>query len=189
MAAKLNARYKRFCEEFIIDLNGTQAYLRAGYKVSATVAASAAYDLLRKPEIQSYIQKLKSDRSDRTTVTSDRVLKELSRMAFSDVAEIVESGAEGLQLKDISKLDRDTTAAISEIGEFRSEKGNKFSLKMHNKLGALTLLMQHLGMTSDFNQCLAGLRKYGLELWQDESGKWQVADAQTQTDGDESQQD
>lgn len=187
--AKLNPRHKRFCEEYLVDLNGTQAYLRAGYKVGTPAAATAAYELLRKPEIQEYIQKLKNDRSDRTAISSDRVLKELSRIAFSDVAEAVEVGVDGLQLKEITKLDRDTTAAISEIGEFRSEKGNKFSLKMHNKLGALTLLMQHLGMSNDFNQCLAGLRKYGLELWQDESGKWQVSDAHTQADNDESQRD
>ena len=69
---ELTPKQKRFCEEYAVDFNGTQAAIRAGYSEhSATVIA---YENLIKPYVRSYVEKLISDKISRTEITADRVL-------------------------------------------------------------------------------------------------------------------
>lgn len=79
---KLTEKQKRFCEEYLIDFNATQAALRAGY--SPKTAYSIGDENLRKPEIQSEIQTLIQKRSERTGISADTVITELAKIAFSD---------------------------------------------------------------------------------------------------------
>lgn len=79
---KLTEKQKRFCEEYLIDFNATQAALRAGY--SQKTAYSIGDENLRKPEIQSEIQTLIQKRSERTGISADTVITELAKIAFSD---------------------------------------------------------------------------------------------------------
>lgn len=82
----LNDRQKRFCEEYLIDRNATQAAIRAGY--SEKTAHSIGNENLKKPEIEKYITELKEKQSKRTEITADKVLRELGMMAFSEVETI-----------------------------------------------------------------------------------------------------
>lgn len=79
---KLTDKQKRFCEEYLIDLNATQAAIRAGY--SEKTADRIANQNLRKIEVQQYVQKLMTERSEQTGVTAEKVIKELEKIAFSD---------------------------------------------------------------------------------------------------------
>lgn len=79
---KLTEKQKRFCEEYLIDFNATQAALRAGY--SQKTAYSIGDENLRKPEIQSEIQTLIQKRSERTGISADSVIKELVKIAFAE---------------------------------------------------------------------------------------------------------
>ena len=79
---KLTEKQKRFCEEYLIDFNATQAALRAGY--SQKTAYSIGDENLRKPEIQSEIQSLIKKRSERTGINADIVIKELVKIALAD---------------------------------------------------------------------------------------------------------
>ena len=79
---KLTQNQKSFCEEFIVDNNATQAAIRAGY--SKRSAYSTGHDNLKNIEIQKYISELKEARSLRTQVTADRVLKEITKIAFAE---------------------------------------------------------------------------------------------------------
>ena len=81
--AKLTAKQERFCIEYIIDLNATQAAIRAGYSVKT--ANRIASENLSKPDIQKKIQKLQQDRATRTEITQDRVLKELAGIGFAPI--------------------------------------------------------------------------------------------------------
>lgn len=72
MANKLRPQQKAFCEEYIIDLNATQAAIRAGY--SAKTARIQACKLLTHPNIEAYIAELKAARSKRTAIDADFVL-------------------------------------------------------------------------------------------------------------------
>lgn len=78
----LTARQKRFIEEYLVDLNATQAAIRAGY--NAKSAAKSASCNLKKPEIRAHIEKAMADLSRRTGVSQERVIEELSRVAFAE---------------------------------------------------------------------------------------------------------
>lgn len=79
---KLTEKQKRFCEEYLIDLNATQAAMRAGY--SKKTAYSIGDENLRKPEIQEYCRHLMQERSERTGINADVVLEELRQIALAD---------------------------------------------------------------------------------------------------------
>lgn len=82
MAARLTDRQQRFVAEYLVDLNATQAAIRAGY--SEKRASEIGYQLLRKTTVQAAIQEAMADREKRTGVTQDRVVAELERVAFAE---------------------------------------------------------------------------------------------------------
>ncbi|MFR2182040.1 MAG: terminase small subunit, partial [Hominilimicola sp.] len=69
----MTEKQKLFCEEYLIDLNATQAALRAGY--SEKTAYSIGNENLKKPEIQEYIQKRLKEKEDALIAKQDEVLK------------------------------------------------------------------------------------------------------------------
>ncbi|MFV1536942.1 terminase small subunit [Phaeobacter sp. JH204B] len=152
--AKLTPKQKRFVEEYLVDLNATQAAIRAGY--SAKTAHSVGHENLRKPEIAKALKDAQSKRSDRTEITQDRVLQELARIGFADIRKAVAWGSapdgsiddEGnpalypVELKPSTEVDNETAAAISEV----SLTAQGVKLKMHDKLSALEKIARHLGM-------------------------------------------
>jgi phage terminase small subunit len=83
----LNDKQKRFVDEYIIDLNATQAAIRAGY--SAKTAGSQSFDLLQKPEIQKHISKRRLDMQKRTEITQDMVLMRWWEIATADPNELI----------------------------------------------------------------------------------------------------
>jgi phage terminase small subunit len=146
-------KQQRFVDEYLIDLNATQAAIRAGY--SAKTAGSQAFDLLKKPEIQGAISARQQERQKRTEVTQDRVLQEVARLAFLDIRKVLTDGG---NLKPISELDDDTAAAIAGLEIMEEHQGSGADrvfigytkkLKLSDKKGALELLMRHLGMLKD----------------------------------------
>lgn len=163
----LTAKQKRFCDEYLIDLNATQAAIRAGY--SEKNADKIGSELLGKTRVAEYIAERKADRVERTEITQDMVLKELANIAFSnaaDYARVVEKeamvevdghmvpvhDAEGNIVKyktvDLSLTDELTdeqqkTLAVIKEGKFGIE------VKPHDKVKALELLGKHLGMFTD----------------------------------------
>lgn len=154
----LTPKQRRFVDEYLIDLNATQAAIRAKY--SARTAASIGEENLRKPEIADAIRQRMKDREKRTQITQDRVLQELARIGFSDIRKVVRWGEtmvrvadaeegeddlvpyHGLALIDSAEVDDDTAAAIAEVSQGR--EGLK--VKFHDKKGALVEMARHLGM-------------------------------------------
>lgn len=125
-----------------MDLNATQAAIRAGY--SEKTANEQGARLLANVSVQQAIQRAMQKRSDRLEITQDRVIQELASIAFSDataVARIVDDGTR-VELTDTDRLTADQRAAIAGIKE------GKFGIevRMHDKLGALVKLGEHLGM-------------------------------------------
>lgn len=72
---QLNEKQKKFCNEYLIDLNATQAAIRAGY--SKKTAYSMASENLRKPEIQKYIQELQEGIKKRNRISQDEIIQDL----------------------------------------------------------------------------------------------------------------
>ena len=84
----LTPRQQRFVEEYLVDLNATQAAIRAGY--SAKTATSQGERLLRNVEVSAAIQAAQKARSERTKVTVDQVLLRLWSIATADANELIE---------------------------------------------------------------------------------------------------
>lgn len=148
-ARALTDKQKRFSEEYLIDLNGTQAAIRAGY--SPKTADVQASRLLTNANVQSYISTLQRRRSQRTRITADRVLKELASVAYSDISEVTPYSNNGVTLNDSKTLPKRVRAAVQSITFVETTKPDgtvtvKKSVKMYDKIAALQSLMQHLGL-------------------------------------------
>lgn len=156
MTTQLTDKQTRFVEEYLIDLNATQAAIRAGY--SADTAGAIGYENLQKPYIADAIAEARKKLSEGAGVTQERVVKELARLAFLDIRKAFDD--EG-RLKPIVDLDDDTAAAIAglEIEVERSRKPQTdeeiqlatrtHKIKLSDKKGALDSLARHLGMFVD----------------------------------------
>jgi phage terminase small subunit len=143
----MTPRQKRFVEEYLIDLNATQAAIRAGY--SPNRADATANKLLSFTEVQDTVAAAMAERSKRTEVTADQVVKELAVLAFTDFRKAVSWGPDGVRLLPSDELSADEAAIIAEVSETRSENGGSIKAKRYDKLKALELLGRHLGMFKD----------------------------------------
>ena len=163
----LTPKQQRFCDEYLIDLNATQAAIRAGY--SAKNADKIGSELLGKTRVAEYIEVRKADRVARTEITQDMVLRELANIAFSnatDYANIVEKDAmievegnmipmhdaDGNQVKYrtvepvlTENLTEEQKKALAVIKKGR----DGFEVKPYDKVRALELLGKHLGMWTE----------------------------------------
>lgn len=146
-AKKLTAQQQRFVDEYLIDLNATQAAIRAGY--SAKTAQEQSARLLSNVMVQDSVSKAVDRRSKETGITQKRVLVELARVAFGDIRKVMSWGEDGVTLKESSELSDDDAAIVSEVSETITEKGSNLKLKTHDKLRALEMVGRHLGMFKD----------------------------------------
>lgn len=162
--ANMTARQLMFCEEYLTDLNATQAAIRAGY--SEKTAEQTASRLLTNVKVQEYIQKRKKDRIKRIEITQDAVLQEIALVAFAvatDYAKVVEReatvevdgniipllDAEGNPVKYrtvepvlTEELTEEQKKALAVIKKGR----DGFEIKPHDKMKALEMLGRHLGL-------------------------------------------
>lgn len=144
--AKLTAKQQRFVDEYLVDLNATQAAIRAGY--STKTAEQLGYQQLQNPSVRARVDEALATRSKRTGVNADRVVQELARIAFVNPTEVVNAGDATLK----EDADENDTAAIASVkvkivdGDFSSVERE---IKFADKLKALELLGKHLGMFTD----------------------------------------
>lgn len=151
---KLTAKQEAFVDEYLIDLNATQAAIRAGY--SKKTAQMIGFENLSKPVISAAIELAMKARSDRTEVTADRVLAEYAKLAFLDPRRFYnDKGA----LIPVYELHADVAAALSGM-EVTVERAGKdedgkqefadvTKIKFADKKGALDSVARHLGMFID----------------------------------------
>ena len=140
----MTKKQKQFIEEYLIDLNATQAAIRAGY--SPDTAKSIGSENLTKPDIKAQIARAMAERSRRTGVNADRVIMELAKIAFVNANDVID--AETATLKP-DALPEDTAAIQSVKVKTFGEDGLEREIKMADKLKALELLGKHLGMFRD----------------------------------------
>ncbi len=144
----MREKHRRFVEEYLVDLNGRQAAVRAGYAPSS--AKNRAHQLLRTPEVKAAVAEGMRERSRRTGITADKVLNEYARLAFSDLRQVTDWGPEGVQPKAAKDLHPDQARAIAEVTETKNKTGGGLvRVKMHDKKAALDALARHLGLFTD----------------------------------------
>lgn len=145
--AKLTPKQQTFVDEYLVDLNATQAAIRAGYSVRR--ASEIGHQLLQKTTVKHAIDKAMAERSRRTGITQDRVLRELAKVAFvnpTDVINMDEATVRG-------DANREDTAAIASVKVkiIPGEEGDivEREVKICDKLKALELIGKHIGMFTD----------------------------------------
>lgn len=158
----LTPKQARFVEEYLVDLNGAAAVRRAGYKHKRPDAL--AYDLLRKQEICDALNAAQRERSARTGITADRVLKEIARVAFADPRAVMAWGPGGVTLRESSELSADEAAAVAEVSETWTDSGGgSRKVKLHDKVAALEKLAKHVGLYDEKNVTEIKIeRSYGI---------------------------
>lgn len=145
----------RFVSEYLIDLSGKDAAIRAGY--SETSAESQASKLLSDPKIRKAINKQIESREKRTLITADRVLAELYEIAMADIADAFDEKG---NLKDIRSIPEPLRRAISGIevdelwepnedGPGKHQAGWTKKVKFWDKAKALETLAKHLKLLED----------------------------------------
>lgn len=143
MASKLTPKQQRFISEYLIDLNATQAAIRAGY--SEKTAPWIGAENLRKPQIQAELQKRQKKTEAKLEISQERIIQELASIAFAngaDFAEVIELG--GLQtvaFKTTKELPPEKQAAIASI----KSGSSGMEVKTYDKLRAMELLGKYLG--------------------------------------------
>lgn len=150
--ATLNDRQSRFVDEYLVDLNATQAAIRAGY--SKKTAGSQGFDLLKKPEIASEIEKRRQIVAEKTGLTTERLLQEAMRLAFFDIRKLVDKDGKPLPL---NQLDDDTAAAIqgldvATVGNNDVGVGEVLKYKIADKNSAIERLFKHMGLFEKDNK-------------------------------------
>lgn len=140
----MTKKQKQFIEEYLIDLNATQAAIRAGY--SPDTAKAIGSENLTKPDIRAHIDQAMAERSKRTGVNAERVITELAKIAFINAVDVIDPKT--ATVKDTA-LPEDTAAIQSVKVKTFGEDGLEREIKMADKLKALELLGKHLGMFKD----------------------------------------
>lgn len=155
--AKLSPKQARFVQEYLVDLNATQAAIRAGY--SERTAKQIAGENLTKPDVMAALALRQKVLQAKVEVTQERVLRELIRIGFSDLRKVATWGADGMTLIESDALDNDTAMAIQEVACIKRtrrydnddddpiiQEEVQTKAKLYNKLDALEKLGKHLGL-------------------------------------------
>ena len=143
---KLTDKQKKFVQEYLVDLNGTQACIRSGY--SEKTARQIATDLLSKVHIQQALDEAQQKIIKKTKITQERVLEEYAKIAFSDLSEYISFENGKATLKNINDIPKNIRAVIAEIKETK----DGLTFKLHSKTDALNSIAKHLGMFIERSQ-------------------------------------
>lgn len=159
---KLTDKQECFCQEYLKDLNATQAATRAGY--SEKTANEQGARLLANVSVAARINELMKSRSKRAEVTSDDILHELKKLAFVDISKAYNENGDLLSVHEMPEDIRKAIAGIDVFTEVQyfdkgqtDENGDKVKevigktkkLKMNDKLKALELLGKHLKLFTE----------------------------------------
>ncbi|HHH9302199.1 terminase small subunit [Pseudomonas aeruginosa] len=148
----LTKKQRLFVDEYLLDLNATQAAIRAGY--STRRATEIGYQLLQRPEVAQAIQAAMAERSKRTEVEADYVIRRLREIDEMDVLDILEDDGSFRSIRDWPKAWRQFLSGI-EIAELFEGRGDDRRIagvlrkvKWPDKLRNLELLSRHVGTES-----------------------------------------
>ena len=158
----LNTKQETFCREYLVDLNATQAAIRAGYSVKT--AKVIGHENLTKPDIQKFIAVLMDERGKKTEITAERVVQELAKIGFASMRTFISVDADGQPQINLTDTDADSLDALAEVqtetvlefsgsgDERKCDRIRKTKIKLHDKLGALKELAEHTGVFDKSNR-------------------------------------
>ena len=156
---KLTAKQERFVDEYMIDLNATQAAIRAGY--SEKTARNIASENLSKPNIQAAIAERQAEIAQKLGITKESIAKELARIAYDDIKNYLsyrtektlldydENGKPIIGYKQVVEMADSDMIDTRNIQEVSINAKGVFTFKLYSKTDALNALGKHLGMFTD----------------------------------------
>ena len=139
----LNPKQIKFCELFVQTGNATQSYLRAGYKAKTDTSAQAnSSRMLLNDMVQAHIRDIQSMHSNDIKIDTQKIIKELAKIAFDDISDIVSIDRSGMvTVRDGADLTR-----LEAISTSNSSSNKSISIKFRDKLKALDMLCKILGV-------------------------------------------
>jgi phage terminase small subunit len=164
----LTDRQRRFCEEYLIDFNATQAAIRAGYSKKA--ARQAGTETLSNPAVQKYLAEKKQKIADRLGFRQEDTIRGLIRIARADIRDVLDFGeeeielpaehdAEGNETKPARTVKRNyvrlkESASLSDDAAFpitgvSIKRDGSVSLRFADKKGALDTLARHQDLVKE----------------------------------------
>ena len=160
----MTKKQKRFVEEYLIDLNATQAAIRAGY--SPETAYSIGSENLKKPEIRACIEKAMAERSKRTGINQDRIIMELAKIGL-------------LNPKDLVDFDEATVkeeATEEDLAAIASVRVKRFQQRMERESkekSRCTIKPKHSNSWDATSECLRTKSKY--QAWKKKRKNWMIS--------------
>ena len=144
---KLSPKEQRFVLEYLIDLNATKAAERAGYK--SKNFGKLGYELRNKTRV--FIQKEMRKRAKKLRISTEKVLRELALIGFSDIGEILDFSGEQIRLKSAREIDRHARKSIKSFKTKTTQKGEEFvvqenEFQLWDKLAALEKIAKHINL-------------------------------------------
>lgn len=146
--SELRDKRERFCREYLVDLNATQAAIRSGY--SPKTARSQGQRLLTNADVQARIEELNYDRAKRTGINADRVIEQIGAMAFGDLRSVFD----GTRLMRPDEWSDEAAALVAGIEVSTVNRGEgevEYIAKVRStdRLKALELLGRHFKLFTD----------------------------------------
>ena len=143
--SKLTDKQEQFCQEYLIDLNATQAAIRAGYS-KKTANEQGAQNLV-KLSIQQRISDLKAVRAEKVEVKQEEVLRELKNFAYSDITETMDLTFD--QIKELPPELRRMIASFKKTETTFGENGEghkvTYEIRFIDKMKAIEMINRHIG--------------------------------------------
>lgn len=140
----LSLREERFALAYLVSGNAAAAARQAG--IRAALSHRDGYRLLNRPRVAAFIAAERAAAIERTRIDADRVKRELARIAFVDIADIVEWNEESVALKPSAAISPDDRAAIAQLKVKPGKHGLKATIRLHSKQHALDSLAKLLGL-------------------------------------------
>ena len=157
----LTDKQQRFVEEYLVDLNATQAAIRAGY--SEGTAYSIGHENLSKPEIAEAIASLKAERSKRTRIDAEWLLTRLASEAVADVNDLYGEDGRIKPVKDWPLIWRQGLVAGLEVETIGEGAGHLTKIKLSDRIKRLELIGKHIDVRA-FSDRLEHVGKDGISL-------------------------
>jgi phage terminase small subunit len=148
----INQKHQRFADEYLLDFNGAEAYIRAGYKATGNAVHVGASKLLAREDVQQYLQQRKQELQASVGVSQEDVLKRLIALALGDIRQLFDEKG---NFKEVHALSQEEASMIQGIevfeefagrGEDRVSIGYTKKIKFVPRMDPLRLLGQHMGM-------------------------------------------
>lgn len=152
MAKLKNPKHEAFCNEYLIDLNLKQAYMRTYPDAKAESAQANASRLITNDKVQERIKELMDKRAKRVELTQERVIQRIANIAFGNIGMVCVMTEDGLDIKDFDDLSEEELSIIQELNITPVSDGDGGKLgynkrvKLKDSLKALEMLSKHLGI-------------------------------------------